>query len=279
MNQVDSHNSIQRIFVGGIALLLTLLVIYFSNTHFGHYLLLGVMCGVVLLSLMEFYTMTKAKGHEPIIWLGVTSSLILLFIKALEIPPTFFSYIGVLLITLFISYLVFFNRGSNPLTNLSITLFGIVYLSIPLSFILLINRTDDDARAWLLYLLIVTKMTDIFAYIIGKKWGNKPLAPMISPKKTIEGAVGGFLFAVLSSICFYYYFHYLSPTFTLLDSIVLGSVISILAQIGDLAESLLKRDAGIKDSNSLPGLGGMLDIVDSLIFTSPALYYFLVFSQ
>jgi phosphatidate cytidylyltransferase len=125
-------------------------------------------------------------------------------------------------------------------------------------------------------------MTDTGAYFTGKKFGKSKLAPHISPKKTIEGALGGMVFSLLTSLCFFFIsdLFSLSMQISFMESFVLGILVGVIGQIGDLIESLLKRDGGIKDSNQLPGLGGILDVVDSLIFTTPLIYFFLrIFSK
>jgi phosphatidate cytidylyltransferase len=140
------------------------------------------------------------------------------------------------------------------------------------------ENSVNDGRWWLLYLLVVTKMTDTGGFFVGKKFGKEKLAPYISPKKTIEGALGGFLAGILSSVAIMFLASIFDPGafgLTFAQSIWLGAGISLCAQIGDLSESLLKRDGGIKDSNQMPGLGGMLDIMDSLVFSTPLVYIFL----
>lgn len=122
-------------------------------------------------------------------------------------------------------------------------------------------------------------MTDMGAFFVGKKLGRHQLAAQISPKKTVEGAIGGLVTAVISSALIPPLASWIDSPFalqvTLWQTLILGCLIGILSQIGDLGESLLKRDAGIKDSNQLPGLGGVLDMIDSLVFTLPLGYFFL----
>jgi len=185
----------------------------------------------------------------------------------------------------FIAFFVaHFRRIENSLLDVAVELFGVCYLAIPLSFMLAIlypfyhGSVVQDGRWWLVYLVGVTKITDVGGYFIGKLFGKHPLAPQLSPKKTIEGAVGGFLFSVLLSIFMAFLaksFNVSSFYLTFSNAIWMGMVIGILAQIGDLAESLLKRDAVVKDSNTLPGLGGVLDMLDSLLFTAPVVYFFI----
>jgi phosphatidate cytidylyltransferase len=124
----------------------------------------------------------------------------------------------------------------------------------------------------------VTKITDVGAYFVGRLWGKTKLSPTLSPKKTVEGAAAGFISAVIASILI----HFAGRQFfnshfglSFVESIWLGMLIGVFGQIGDLAESLLKRDAVVKDSNTLPGLGGVLDMVDSLLFTAPIVYFFI----
>ena len=120
-------------------------------------------------------------------------------------------------------------------------------------------------------LLLITKLGDIGAYLIGSSFGKHPLIPRISPKKTIEGAFGGLLFSVLGALASRIFLG-----FDYLHLILIGLGLGILGQLGDLSESLLKRDCGIKDSGSIfPGMGGVLDEIDSLLFAGPVFYFYL----
>jgi len=125
---------------------------------------------------------------------------------------------------------------------------------------------------WFIFLLVVTKISDIAGYFIGKTVGKRRLSK-ISPNKTVEGSLAGLLAAVFSA----YLFHFIFPV-QLVEALILGLIFGSLSQIGDLAESLLKRDAGVKDSNNLPGIGGVLDLLDSLVFTAPFLWIYLSYS-
>ena len=162
--------------------------------------------------------------------------------------------------------------------------FGALYIIIPLGLLLKIlypsvmNPSLHDGRLWLTYLIAVTKVTDMGGYFLGKLWGRTKLAPHISPGKTVVGAVAGFFSAIGLSLVFFLISHQFAPhsfSLSLGEAIILGGLMGIFAQLGDLAESLLKRDARIKDSSTLPGIGGVLDLIDSLLFTIPVLYLFL----
>jgi phosphatidate cytidylyltransferase len=119
--------------------------------------------------------------------------------------------------------------------------------------------------------LLVTKLGDIGAYLVGTRFGRTPLIPRISPKKTVEGAVAGLTFSVLTALSCRWFVH-----LDYLHLLCIGIAMAVLGQLGDLSESLMKRDCGIKDSGSIfPGLGGALDSMDSLIFTAPAFYFYM----
>ena len=160
--------------------------------------------------------------------------------------------------------------------DISVSFMGFFYIVWLLGFILKINYFPDiDGRKFLFLLIVTTKFTDMFAYFTGKKFGKIKLCPRISPNKTVEGALGGFAGSVLSATLFTHFFmDELSMTYAL----VIGTIMGIAGQLGDLAESLLKRDAGVKDSSKrFPGLGGVLDVLDSIFFTAPVMYFFMKF--
>lgn len=277
----------QRLIYGGIGILILCFAVYFSYSPTLKYVFLLFNIALITSALWEYYHLAEQKGFQPLVSLGLGCSIafvIAVFISH-QLQSWHFLPHLILFITLVLGFLAYFNKSINPLNNLAITLFGIAYLTIPLSFAIKINYFNftspfDDGRLWLAYIIAVTKVTDIGAYIIGKNYGKAKLLPHISPKKTVAGSIGGFGAAILTSLLFYGYINYLSPTpesltITFFQSLWLGAVISILAQFGDLAESVLKRDAGVKDSSYLPGLGGLLDVVDSLVFTLPLMYFIL----
>jgi phosphatidate cytidylyltransferase len=168
------------------------------------------------------------------------------------------------------------NSNHSAILNIFVTLGGVIYVSWLLSFLLkIVFLASVDGRVCLFYLILVAKSSDVGACCIGTLWGKIRLVPKISPKKTVEGALGGvFLAALISYIGGVYLLPLQSSLFQLL---FLGVVISIIAQIGDLAESILKRDSGVKDSGRyIPGMGGVLDLLDSVLFTAPFMYFYLM---
>lgn len=273
----------QRMLLGGLGFIGFALSIYYSNHPFFKPIFILLTIGVISLALGEYYHLTRNKGFEPSDISGIGISTIYTIALAISFYyPTLTALPSlVLLFSFVILFLTFFKQQTSALGNLAITLFGVIYLTLPICCSLRINYffpqdALHDGRLWLAYVLLVTKMTDIGAYFCGKIFGKNKLAPTISPKKTIEGAVGGLGASLISSVVFTLIASH-SAVFhmTFFQSIWIALLISILAQLGDLSESLLKRDAGVKDSSHLPGFGGMLDIVDSLVFTLPLMYLLL----
>lgn len=282
MNLPYKNNFFQRLTLGTLLSFFLFAAIYLLKEPFFQPLFALFVALAISSAVWEYYQISKANGYEPITFIGIIGSFTYVFsiYGSNGTPYSFEISLMVLFLILFSSFLFYFFSGRNPLVNLAITAFGISYLTVPLSSFLSIGFSFG--RIWLVYLLLVTKFTDIGAYLIGKKWGNRALAPVISPNKTWEGALGGFLFGLLASSLLQVYSvsAYGEGLFnSFLENLFVGSLLSITAQASDLFESLLKRDSGVKDSNSLPGLGGMLDMVDSLVFTTPLLYFFLKLSS
>ncbi|MEC7838467.1 MAG: phosphatidate cytidylyltransferase [Chlamydiota bacterium] len=276
----------QRLTISLFGITILLFSICYSHNPLFRPIFTLITAGVICFAQWEYYHIAHGKGYTPLTTLGIIGSIAYVFANFFGVQYPVVSILPqiVLWITLITAFSYYFIKGSDPFNNLAITIFGIIYLTIPLSLVLNITYyfPDDqpqDGRWWLFYLLLITKITDTGAYFIGKKWGVSKMVPYISPKKSWEGAAGGLVTAILTSLVFYYTvgttFETPPITLTYFGSVWIAASISLLAQFGDLAESLLKRDVGVKDSSQLPGLGGFLDVVDSIIFTCPFLYFVL----
>lgn len=271
----------QRLLLSSLGALGLIICIYYSYLPFFKPIFILLNTSIICLALIEYYRLAEHKGFQPLIVLGVGSTVAYMIGLSFSFYDLSFLALPsfILLTSLLLLFLLYFNRHLSALANLAITAFGVMYLTIPLSCGVRINyffpgHGLEDGRLWLAYVLIISKMTDIGAYFCGKVLGRIKLAPTISPKKTVEGALGGIGLAMVTSLLFS---TQLITTFkmTIVQSVWISLAMSILSQLGDLAESLLKRDAGVKDSSHLPGLGGILDVVDSLVFTLPFMYLLL----
>lgn len=239
---------------------------------------------LAVVALKEYYRLAVAKGFKPLEPLGSIAAVAYIsavFLCAAVISSWALLPAAVAWTALALCFAYYFVKGSDPVINIAVTAFGFLYIVVPLGCGLSINYlfsegSGQDGRWWLFYLLVVAKSSDVAAYAVGRSVGRRPLCPYLSPKKTWEGAFAGFFAAIAASELFALCSLGLCPAGLLILSplyaLFLGALLGGLAAFGDLAESLLKRDSGIKDSSHLPGLGGVLDIVDSLLFTAPTLY-------
>lgn len=228
----------------------------------------------ITLALYEFFTLLKKQDIPVYRLFGLAMGIAIPVIVYMELGMTESGEVLFLVLgCLFIFVLQFFHRNnSQALIGISLTLFGILYVSWFLSFLIRI-RFLENGVLWVAYLLAVTKAGDIGAYSIGTPFGKHGLIPHISAKKSIEGTLGGLLMSTLVSLALG---PYLPIHFSLPHLLVLGLLIGVVGQIGDLSESLLKRFCNVKDSGSLlPGMGGILDAVDSILFTAPIFYFHL----
>jgi len=229
------------------------------------------------LGLYEFFNMAIKKGIKVYRYFGIVIGCLMPIMTYFQFKPT--EEVEFLLITavcLCVFLLQFTRRKTDQaLAGIATTMFGIFYISWFLSFMIKIRvmpPLEANGRFLILYLLLVTKLGDMAAYFVGKTFGKHQLIPRISPKKSIEGTVGGFFASLIAALLF----RGLLPPIGIMHVIIIGFILSIVSQIGDLSESLIKRDCQVKDSSSLfPGLGGILDVIDSLIFTTPIFYFYL----
>lgn len=271
---------LNRLFISSIAITISAFLIGFANNALVNFFLVIVVAILTGIGVWEYAKLAEAKGIKPATKLMVIVAVleVMAFYAALAYPA-WSKYILPVTVFGFISFfLVHFRKCENALVHVAVEFFGVCYLAIPFGFMLAIlypPAGTGDGRFWLLYLIAVTKVTDIGGYVFGSLFGKTPLAPHLSPRKTIEGSFGGFFCAILLSMFLASISHLMGTKLTLFNGIWLGLLIGIFAQLGDLAESVLKRDANVKDSNKLPGIGGVLDLVDSMLLTAPVVYFFI----
>ena len=238
----------------------------------GDVALLCMLAVMLIFGSKEYVKMLNHKGFYP-------SLKVIYFTEAILATVVYFKRFDLVAITLTIcamcSFMWVLFRSRQPyIANVATTLLGMVYCGwFPLHLIFLRDLSCDKFDSGLGFVVLMFTsilLTDVGCYYIGTKFGKHKLAPVISPNKTIEGSIGGAFFAVIGAMVIGLY---LGVQWYI--ALFAGIICTVFAQIGDLSESLIKRDAGVKDSGtSLPGHGGFLDRTDSFILTIPIMYYF-----
>ncbi len=241
-------------------------ILYSKETFFAVFLLL------LILGLKEFYNITKLTGASPLSWVGIFVGASLFVVGFMY--SFFGSSYGVffLLLEIFLVLILeTFRNSKTTLANLSSLFMGLVYVAIPLTLIQYLFFQDYNPYL-VLSIFFIIWINDTGAYVFGSLLGKHKLAPTISPNKTWEGAVSGMLCGLL--LCYFLPENFLP--FTVIERIGLGFVVVIFGTLGDLFQSKLKRSVNIKDSgNLIPGHGGILDRIDSILFAFPAVFIYL----
>jgi len=276
----------QRALFGIFGSIVVLAAILASHTTPFDYLFLLLLLGFQAVALWEYYHIAKMKGYAPLSKLSISFASAYILMRFFTISSPYLGFSSELLLYLFglTSFVTYFTVQDKSIGNLGVTVFGLLYVTLPLSLFIDLNygltkNISEQTPLWLIFLIVATKMTDTCAYFVGKLFGKRQIAPLLSPQKTVEGLIGGLIGSCAIGLIFVWVTsHYelsLAPRVNYIEGALLGLIIGMASVLGDLAESLLKRDAKVKDSSSLPGFGGVLDIVDSTLFTTPLLYIFL----
>lgn len=225
----------------------------------------GLFCGL-LLFLSSLWFLVLEPSLADLSWVAVSAVLVLSIVGGL------------------IRLVILGEPREKQVISIGLTAFGLVYVPYLFNYVCRVAFLDEPLPAGhsgelvLLYLLVVTKMSDIGAFCFGQIFGRHKMSPMISPGKTWEGFVGGGLSSLGASLLLVYLCQNQLAGIGWRDGVILGLLLPVAATIGDLAESVVKRDTQIKDSgSSIPGIGGALDLIDSILFTAPVLYFYLYF--
>lgn len=245
--------------------MLILLLAYASPAVFSVFLAV-----VLLLSLAEFNRMGLADTHRPAQWAGalIGTGVVPLFLFDQQILLLPFLTAAVLILALY--YLFYFKSIEVVRYRLGWQALGLLYVPLLLGHTVPLFALPTGRR-WIFLTLLAIMCCDTFAYLFGRKIGRHKLYPAVSPNKSVEGAVAGLAGAVVGVLLAGWSF---LPAVGIMDGLLIGVVLGVMGQLGDLFESLLKRTCDIKDSGALiPGHGGLLDRLDSLLFAFPVVYY------
>jgi len=243
----------------------------------------------------EFYSSMSNAGYKPVKIAGYLMCLIILLIGFANLITTNFHVIGLTgksaIMTKYLEYILFgifafililyslpvFIHSKYNMADISVTLYGIFYVVFLFAFIVLTRNLEHGAYLiWLIF--IGAWSTDTFAYFGGKTLGNKKLAPVISPKKTIAGSISGIIGCILTIAVYGLLLQKYLSYIPFYHYIIIGTLCGIISQIGDLVASSIKRYTKIKDYGYIiPGHGGVLDRFDSVLFTAPVVYFYIIF--
>lgn len=243
--------------------------------------LLGFVGLVVVIGLWEFYRIVAVKGLDPNRFLGMVGAISLCWDAWFYAGQAATGIITAAVILVAATEIVR-KQQSSALLNTSTTVFGMLYVGWLSSHLILLRTlpsrypglTDQDGMGVLLIAFLIPWCCDTAAYFTGRLLGRHALIPRVSAGKTVEGAVGGLIGAILGLLAVRpFFFAFVTPV----DCLLLGCLGGVIAQIGDLAVSLIKRDVEIKDaSHIIPGHGGVLDRFDSVLFSAPFVYYYMI---
>ena len=252
---------------------------------------------IILLGLWEFYSLLKRKGNQPSMIYGtVLGLLIISWIFILSYGEALFDFrivtncniylgISVFLLLYLLFFIELFRNSTTPFQNIALTLMGVLYVVPPFALLQLLGthtptyeETENGMNDFyspnlILAFFILVWSNDTFAYLVGRAIGRTKLLERISPKKTWEGTIGGFVFTIGTAYLISMYIKEIS----LLDWLIVGGITSVSATLGDLVESMFKRSLDVKDSGSiLPGHGGILDRFDGVFLSAPFVCIYLL---
>lgn len=236
-----------------------------------------LICLVLLVSfigLTEFYGMALPDRRLDGYLAAVVGAPLPLALLPGSDPVLFPACLTLLLLLFALHFLFRFRDIRRAATETSLVCFGFLYVPLLMAHLMLL-RLDQDGVKWIFLLLVIVMTGDSAAYYIGSTLGRRKLYPAVSPNKSIEGALGGLAGSLAGAVLFR---QLVFPELSLLHCVVVTLPAAAMGQLGDLFESLLKRSCGVKDSGTIvPGHGGILDRLDSILFAAPVLYYYLHF--
>ncbi len=240
----------------------------------------------VVLAIRELFAIFRQGGFAPRSGPGIAVGLAFCFAAAVR-PLTSFDVTGLLLalaVSLTLIYELLPGDRTNSIQNWALTLAGAIYIGWLLSAFILLTQLSTPLRpaplaglglppgtAWLFLVLAITWIQDSAAFFVGRSMGRHKMAPVLSPKKSWEGFAGGMVASILTALVAVFL---MGLPISYAGAVLIGLATGIAGPLGDLCESLIKRQLGVKDSGTLiPGHGGILDRMDSLLFTGPVVYY------
>jgi phosphatidate cytidylyltransferase len=271
---------------------IVLLALFSSNRIVSDYVFMLLILFLAVTGLIEFYGLVEKRNLVCFKRWGILGGILLMVGTFLNLTGKMgtpseiggparvndFEISFIILFVLGLCLCQFFSKSNTAgILAISTTLFGLMYVPWLLNFIQKINFFPKvEGHYYLLYFMLITKFSDTGAYTVGSLIGRHKMIPRISPGKTWEGFAGAIVVSTLASLVFTHFLGHKMHGMNWKHAIILGVILSVSAVIGDLIESLFKREAGVKDSGHFfPGIGGILDLLDSLLFNAPLMYLYL----
>lgn len=235
---------------------------------------------IEVVALKELYYALKANNFKPVEWLGYLSVITIIGINFLKLQYTIDVVLFVVFILLFALFtIVVFSRNKITYLDVSVTVFSVLYIVFLFTFLSKTKGIENLGYLYIWLIFVCAWMTDTSAYFAGSFFGKHKLIPDISPNKTLEGVAGGIIGCILSVLVYGFIIYKIAGVnIGIVHYIVLATIASIFAQIGDLVGSAIKRTTSIKDFGTImPGHGGVIDRFDSVLLVAPVVYFYLVF--
>jgi phosphatidate cytidylyltransferase len=267
-----ARNLLPRVITGVVVLAIVLVLVWYPPLAVGFTIFVTAMAAI---GLYEYYALVRARAISPETIGGILAGIMVTVSGAFgDLTLTsFLLYGGSLLVAA-----LHVVRGQHSVAGLATSVFGVFYVGWFAAHFVFLRNDPTMGPGWIMVLLVAVVLTDTGAYFVGSLLGRHKMAPKVSPNKTWEGAAGGLALAIAGMVGVWALNDVTDtavfPAWKLEVYILTGALLSVASQIGDLAESCLKRDAGVKDSGHIfPGHGGVLDRCDGFLFAAPVLYY------
>jgi phosphatidate cytidylyltransferase len=264
---------------------LSMVFLILAALYFDRFFFAAIFLAVVILGLLEFYSITVTEECKPQKFTGTILGTILYLLVTVVFlfwGPELLPFAILLMLPMFFIPIIIelYRKKEKSLINAAVTIFGLIYIALPVSLLNMMNYPKIGGTvfhhfpAYLTAYFLITWIYDTGAYLVGKNFGKHKFFDRISPKKTWEGTIGGTIVAILAVTGYYF----ITEGIQLIHLLVLTGLIILFGTFGDLAESLFKRSLNLKDSgNILPGHGGILDRFDTIFVSAPFVFLYFVF--
>lgn len=257
----------------------TIMILLSLFAVLNQWIFIAVLLALTIGGLYEFFYLIQKKGIPIYSYTGIIFGVLIPLSIFFQFELTKKWELLFIVLVLLLIFVLQLNRkdNTNAIIGISTTLFGVLYVSWFFSFLIKIRFLLPGVEGVKLlgFILLITKCGDMGALLIGSKFGKHPLLPRVSPNKTIEGSIGSFVFSAIVAVLA----KSLLPAelnFSIIHIVLIGVFFGGIGQLGDMSESLIKRDCNVKNSGKLlPALGGVLDAIDSLLFSAPAFYFYM----